>query len=250
MKDIFSLSGKTILITGCTSGIGKATALLLDALDARMVLTGRNQDKLDALLAGMEHPERHRLSLFDREGERSVTDWVTEIETFDGVVFSAGILERTPTGFLSVAGLSRLMRVNFEKPMEMVQVLSRQKKIRKGGSIVFVSSLSGIHASTPGLVGYTASKGALSAAVRPLALDLAPRGIRVNAVCPGMVRTEMLVNDKSISEYQLDVYEKQRYPLGFGRPEDVAPTIAFLLSDGATWITGSNLVLDGGASAK
>jgi len=199
----------------------------------------------------MRHQNRHVTTVFDLDSNwQVVTEWVGTLDEVDGVVFSAGILERAPIGFISAPILTKVMRINFEAPIGITQALVRQKKLRKDASVVYVSSLAGISATLLGLLTYSASKGAISTAVRILALELAPRRIRVNAVCPGMIRTELVSGDVSVTQEQLLQYELLKYPLGFGRPDQVGSVIAFLLGEGASWITGTNIILDGGASLK
>ena len=143
---------------------------------------------------------------------------------------------------------SKIMKINFEIPFSITQYLVNTKKINNYSSIVFISSLSGINTIAAGISAYSASKGAISASIRVMALELASRNIRVNAVCPGMVNTEMNLENTTLTSDDLKTDEFTNYPLGYGKPEDVANAIVFLLSGASSWITGTNLVIDGGAS--
>jgi len=137
------------------------------------------------------------------------------------------------------------MNVNFFAPIELTRLLVKSKKISKGGSIVFISSITGVYCSFVASSIYSASKGAINGLVKGVALDLAPKGIRVNSVNPGMIETDIL-SDSAITEDQLKE-DMKRYPLGrYGKPEEVANAVIYLLSDAASWTTGSNLLIDGG----
>lgn len=247
MNNPFSLENKTILITGASSGIGKATAILCAQMGAKLIITGRSESKLNSvfkLLIG----QGHQKIVLDFENENAIELLLKSINELDGIVYSAGILDSTPLKFVNQIKLSKIMKLNFESPFEITQLLVKRKKINKNGSLVFVSSLAGIGMVSMGLSAYSASKGALSAVVKVMALELSSQKIRVNAVCPGMVRSEMLTENLVLSEDQLEKDEKMNYPLGYGKPEQVASSIAFLLGEGSSWITGTNLVIDGGAS--
>jgi NAD(P)-dependent dehydrogenase (short-subunit alcohol dehydrogenase family) len=248
MENNFSLSGKTILITGASSGIGKATAIACANLDANVITTGRNLIKLKNtfdLLVG----SNHRMIPFDFE-ENNLNDFISTLPQLDGIVHSAGIIDSIPYQFTNEKKLEKVMNINFSIPFHLTRLLLKSKKINKNSSIVFVSSISGISITAVGHAAYSASKGALSACTRVLALENAPQQIRVNSVCPGMVKTEMIYNNPAYTKDDLLADEKRNYPLGYGNPENVAEPIAFLLSNAAKWITGSNIIIDGGASIQ
>lgn len=248
MAEAFSLKNKTILITGASSGIGYATAIACNQMGANLIITGRNEKRLMNLFQKLNEGN-NKFIVFDFEKE-NLNDFVNQLSTIDGIVHSAGVLDTIPFAFTNEKKLEHVMNINFKKPFNLTQSLIKLKKINKGSSIVFVSSISGISTIGSGISAYSASKGAISASVRVMALELASSKIRVNAVCPGMVKTEMNINNESVSSEQLEEDEKRNYPLGYGNPEDVAYPILFLLSDQSKWITGTNLVIDGGASIK
>jgi NAD(P)-dependent dehydrogenase (short-subunit alcohol dehydrogenase family) len=243
----FTLENKTILITGASSGIGKETAIECSKLGANVIITGRNEERLIEtfnLLVG----NNHKFYQLDLNSEDKIQDFLNSLPKLDGIAHSAGILESIPFSFTNSEKLAKIMKVNFEMPFTMTQSLIKTKKINKQSSIVFVSSLSGISTIASGISAYSASKGAICASVRVMAFELASKNIRVNSVCPGMVKTEMNIENNSLSEEQLKEDELRNYPLGYGTPIQVAQTIVFLLSNASSWITGTNMVIDGGAS--
>ncbi len=247
MENPFLLNGKTILITGASSGIGKATAILCSKLGAKLILTGKTESKLEAVYNSL-FGEGHTKIILDFFDEDSIIELIKFTTKIDGVVLSSGILETIPFKFTNAEKLSKILKINFEVPFGITQSLIKAQKVNKGASIVFLSSVSGYNAVARGISAYSASKGAISASIRVMALELSAQKIRVNAVCPGMVKTEMNTENLNLTEEQLNADEKLNYPLGYGKPEDVANAIAFLLGDGSTWITGTNMVIDGGAT--
>lgn len=247
MNNPFLLENKTILITGASSGIGKATAILCAQMGAKLIVTGRTESKLNEVFDSLGG-ECHQKIVVDFENENAIIDLLAMVNQLDGIVHSAGILETIPLAFTNSEKLSRIMKINFEVPFIITQQLLKAKKFKKDASIVFVSSLSGYSTVASGISAYSASKGALSASIRVMALELASKKIRVNAVCPGMVKTEMNSENDNLTETQLVEDEKRNYPLGYGTPKQIATSIVFLLGKGSSWITGTNLVIDGGAS--
>jgi NAD(P)-dependent dehydrogenase (short-subunit alcohol dehydrogenase family) len=215
-------------------------------MGAKLVITGRNAERLNDVftqLVGLSHTQ----IVIDLEQENAPQLLLDHVDKLDGIVHSAGIVFSVPFKFLSVDKLSQIMRVNFEIPYVLTQGIIKSKKIQKNASLIFVSSV----AYNTGLIGnsaYSASTGAISAMIKSIALELATQKIRVNAVCPGMVETNLIKEISSVSLEQLKADEQRNYPLGYGKPEDVAHSIVFLLSDASSWITGTNLVIDGGFS--
>lgn len=239
----FSLEGKTILITGASSGIGRATAIIATQMGAKVVLSGRNSERLHQTLS-MIQGEGHVALLCDLTDNAQMTEMVDQLQKLDGVVYCAGTQETCITRMLTPEMVMRLMDTNFISVASLNAMLLSKKKISKGASVVLVSSAAATRVAEAGNAAYSASKGALSAFGRVLAVELAPRGIRVNMVAPAMVKTAIMEKfDVSSEEFMED---EKRYLLGYGEPEDVANTIAFLLSDASKWMTGSELILDGG----
>ena len=248
MYNPYSLEGKTILITGASSGIGKATAIECSKMGANVIITARNEAKLIQVMTELEG-EGHQMILCDLSNETDINNMVSELPDVQGVINNAGYTKILPVQFINAEELNSILQVNTVAPMLLLQKLLKKKKIKKGASIVFTSSLAGLGCCTVGNSMYSATKGAISAFVRCVALELAPKRIRVNAVCPAMVDTGIL-NSGTITEEQLAI-ELNNYPLGrFGDPTDIALAIVYLLSDASSWITGDNLVIDGGLTLK
>lgn len=244
MNNPFSLEGKTILVTGASSGIGRATAIACSQMGAAVVVTGRNESRLHETLDALEG-SGHQMIVADIANDDQIDYLVDQIPAINGLVNNAGITETCPTQFIKRDKLNRVMEVNTIAPILLTQRILKKKKLGKGGSIVFTCSISGTCVCGGGNVLYSASKGAIHGFMKNAALDLAHKGIRVNDVCPGMIDTHIL-DAGTISEEQLEI-EAQRYPMKrFGKPEEVAYGIIYLLSDASSFVTGSSIVIDGG----
>lgn len=242
----YSLEGKTILVTGASSGIGRASAIECSKLGAQVILTARNEERLKDTVSAMEG-DNHLLIPCDLSDETSIDNLVTSIPEIQGLVNNAGFTKTLPVQFINGEDLTSILGVNTIAPILLLQKLLKKKKLKKGSSVVFTSSMAGVGHSSVGNAMYSASKGAISAFIRCAAKELAPKSIRVNAVCPAMVDTGIL-SAGTISKEQLEE-NKKRYPLRrFGKPEEIAWAIIYLLSDASAWITGDNLILDGGVS--
>lgn len=244
MHNPFTLGGKTILVTGASSGIGKAIAIESSKMGANVIITGRNEERLKKtyyLLKG----RGHGLIVADLSLKEDIERLHKELPVIDGLVNCAGLTKVAPFSFATRDSFEEVMNVNFFAPTELTRLMVKTKKIRKGASIVFISSVSGVYCSAVASAIYSSSKGAVNGLVKGVALDLAPKGIRVNSVNPGMIDTEIFTGS-AITDEQLQT-DMLRYPLGrYGKPEEVAYAVIYLLSDAATWITGSNLLIDGG----
>lgn len=244
MNNPFSLEGKTILVTGASSGIGRATAIACSQMGAVVVVTGRNESRLQETLNALEG-SGHQMIVADIANDDQIDYLVDQIPAINGLVNNAGITETCPTQFIKRDKLNRVLEVNTIAPILLTQRILKKKKLGKGGSIVFTCSISGTCVCVGGNVLYSASKGAIHGFMKNAALDLAHKGIRVNDVCPGMIDTHIL-DAGTISEEQLEI-ESQRYPMKrFGKPEEVAYGIIYLLSDASSFVTGSSIVIDGG----
>lgn len=246
MYNPYSLEGKTILVTGASSGIGRATAIECSKLGATVIITARNEERLTQTFEDLEG-EGHQMILCDLIDEGAIDKMVAELPEIQGLVNNAGFTKILPLQFINSSDIHNILQVNTMAPMLLLQKLLKKKKIKKGASVVFTSSLAGLGSCSVGNSMYSASKGAISAFIRCTALELAPKKIRVNAVCPAMVDTGIL-NSGTISQEQLDA-DIKNYPLGrYGKPVDIAWAMVYLLSDASSWITGDNLVIDGGVT--
>lgn len=244
MYNPFSLKGKTILVTGASSGIGMATAIECSKMGAKLVISGRNEERLSNTLSLLEG-DGHLLIVADLSDDEDIYRMVEESPTLDGLVNNAGLNQIITTQFITREKLSSIMEVNTTAPILLFQRLLKKKKLNKGCSVVFTSSISGNFCVGYGNVMYSTSKAAVSGFVKNSALDLASKGIRVNAVCPGMIETHILDNGKIGSE-ELEI-DKQRYPMKrYGSPEEVAYGIIYLLSNASSFTTGASIVIDGG----
>lgn len=240
----FSLIGKTILVTGASSGIGRATAIECSKMGATVVITGRNENRLKETFHALTG-EGHQFVVADLSDEQQLDTLVEQLPILHGLVNNAGITETVLTPFIKREKLMRIFETNTFAPILLTQKIIKKKKMGKGGSIVFTGSISGTCVCGGGNVLYTASKGAIRGFIMNAALDLSLKGIRVNQVCPGMIETHIMDNS-SISDDMLDI-ERSKYPMKrFGKPEEVAYGIIYLLSDAASFVTGSSLVIDGG----
>lgn len=244
MYNPFSLESKTILVTGASSGIGRATAIECSKMGARLVVTGRNEARLQETLNALEG-EDHLAVVADLTNDEQMDMLVEQVPALYGLVNNAGITETLPTQFIKREKLEKVLDINTISPILLTQKLLQKKKITAGGSIVFTCSISGTCVCGGGNVLYSTSKGAINAFVKNAALDLSIKKIRVNEVCPGMIDTHIL-NGSSISSDLLAI-EMARYPFKrFGKPEEVAYGIIYLLSDASSFVTGTGIVIDGG----
>lgn len=246
MYNPYSLIDKKILVTGASSGIGRAIAIECSRMGATVIITGRDEERLHATLQKMENSENHILVLADLSHMPDVENLVNVIpDKLDGVVQCAGFTIPKPFQFLTTENVRSVMGVNFEAPLYLTQYLLKKKKVSKGASVVFISSISGVWVSAVAGSLYSASKGAINGLVKGLAIELASKEIRVNCVNPGMIMTDIF-KDGEITTQQLQE-DALKYPLKrYGKPEEVAFAVIYLLSDASRWVTGTNLLIDGG----
>jgi NAD(P)-dependent dehydrogenase (short-subunit alcohol dehydrogenase family) len=250
MVNPMDLTGKRILVTGASSGIGQNTAILLSKLGAELVLVARNNERLSETLS-MLVGEAHSAVSFDLSNIECIKNLMNEIcmnKKLDGVVYSAGIAPVIPVQNIKYEKMLEIMTINYFAFMEIIKLFSK-RKYSNGGSVVAVSSVSSF-AGWKGASLYCGSKAALDGSIRALAIELSKRGIRVNSVVPSNIDTKMfngIVDSTGQTEINTILFKQ---PLGLGHPNDVANAIAFLLSDAARFITGSSLVVDGGYLAQ
>ena len=240
----YSLEGKTILVTGASSGIGKATAIECSKLGARVVIAGRDEARLQQTLSSLEG-EGHVVITADLGEDDGIRFLVERVPVLNGIVHAAGISDTVLFQFLKKERLENIFNINFFAPVVLSQLLLKKKLLQKGGSIVFLSSIDGPVTAHIGNSMYSATKGALSAMMQNMSIELASKGIRVNAVLPGMTETPLIHND-DITQEQLNK-DMELYPLKrYADPREIAWAIIYLLSDASTFTIGASLVVDGG----
>jgi NAD(P)-dependent dehydrogenase (short-subunit alcohol dehydrogenase family) len=248
MKNPFSVEGKTILITGAASGIGKATALQLAEMGSKLILLDLNEEGLNKVKSEINNGNIHTIAI-------NLTDFdclqtmVANLPKLDGIVSNAGIFYSMMAKLSDKKDMERIFEINTFSHINLIQQIMEQKKLNKGASVVFTSSMSGVFCGAVGGSLYGATKSALAGYAKALAVELAPRGVRVNTIHPGMINTP-LIHSAALSQDVLDE-DKKNYPLGrYGEPEEVAYSIVYLLSDATKWMTGTQLLIDGGFSVK
>ncbi len=243
----FSLEGKTILVTGASSGIGRETAIECGAMGANVVITGRNAERLNEVYDLLPAASANVQLVADLTLAGDVEGLVAQMPQLDGVVMCAGNSTTLPLQFGTREKFDEMFGVNFFAPMELLRLLYKKKVLKKGASVVLIASIGGTHSFMPGNGVYGASKAALNSVMKYAAREFASRRVRVNSICPGMVDTP-LIHRGTITEEQL-AEDAKRYPLGrYGQPEDIAHGAIYLLSDASSWLTGHDLVIDGGFS--
>ena len=240
----YSLQGKRVLVTGASSGIGQGIAVFISQIGAQVIIVGRNNQRLDETLSKM-NGVGHKSIVCDITKSSDLSQMVNSLPKLDGIVHCAGIGQRILCKQLVEEDIDRVMNVNFKATVLRQSELLRQKRINKGASVVFISSMAAEMPSLGNSV-YSASKGAIISFAKCLSLELAPRDIRVNCISPAMVWTK-LITDEGIDEELLREEERQ-YPLRrYGSPTDIAGLAGYLLSDTSSWMTGSVLKITGGA---
>lgn len=243
MNNPFTLSGKTILVTGASAGIGRGIAIACAGMGAQVILTARNIERLQETLTYLEG-EGHMYIAADLTNEAERVALVEQLPILDGVVQCAGVGNRVPCKMLVQEDLDRVMKPNAEAPMLLQSLLLSEKKLKKQASVVFIASAAATMPVTGNAV-YSASKAALVAYAKCLAQELAPRQIRVNSISPTMVWTDLALVGATVEQLR----EAQlSYPLKrYGQPEDIANLAIYLLSDASAWMTGSNIEITGGS---
>ncbi|RTZ47580.1 SDR family oxidoreductase [Candidimonas sp. SYP-B2681] len=244
----FSLVGKRILVTGASSGLGKHTALVCAKMGAEVVITGRDERRLSDVHKELQNisPADHKsviANLTDAEQRARIVAAVGS--ALNGVLHGAGISKLRPVRMIDERHLGELQDININAPILLTQALLKKNLIAKEGSILFIASIAA-NIGVPGVGGYAGTKAALVAMARCLALEVAKHRIRVNCLLPGLVETPMLEAASTVIG-SMDS-ELGKYPLGFGKPSDVANAAVYFLSGASRWVTGSSLVIDGGTT--
>lgn len=244
MQNIFSLDGKTILITGASSGIGKAVAQQCAAAGATCILSARNEERLNSTLETLDG-EGHQINISDLSKLSQISDLVSILPKLDGLVCCAGIVETKMLKFTEEQDLENLFQTNAYSTIRLIRELVQNKKLKKESSLVLISSISGTKCGYIGGSLYGATKGALEGFTKATALELSPQKIRVNTIAPGMVETALL--KESEVDNELLETDKLRYPMKrYGKPEEIGYAAVYLLSDATKWVTGTSLLIDGG----
>ncbi|HOY33355.1 MAG TPA: SDR family oxidoreductase [Bacteroidales bacterium] len=246
MDNPFSLTGKMILVTGASSGIGQQTAVSISKMGGTLLLTGRNEKRLADTFAMLEG-DGHQMIVADLLDEKKRNELVEQMPQLNGMAYCAGILQPFPVKFITQKQIDEMLSVNFDAPVLLTGSLLKQKKFPDKASLVFISSISSSLRPYFGGALYTASKAALEAFSRAVAIEHARQGIRSNCILPAIIKTPIFNEymGSVASHENVENYEK-KYPLGFGEPVDVANAAVYLLSDAAKWVTGTNMILDGG----
>ncbi len=244
MYNPFSLAGKTILVTGASSGIGRATAIECSKMGATVILTARNEERLKETLHQLDNGE-HQYIVADLTNEDEIKLIVEQIPELDGVVYAAGISMLKPIQVLSEKDVQSIFATNYTAPVLLTKMLSKKRKLHSEASLVFISSISGNGNTATALSLYGSSKSALSSFAKYAALELSGKKIRCNTICPGRIETNLLQN-QTMTEEDL-AKDLATYPLHrYGKPEEVAQAAVYLLSDATKWVTGTSITIDGG----
>lgn len=240
-----------IVISGATSGIGKVICSALASLNANLILIGRSQKKLDSVLS-QSSPARYKtvkIDLEDSESFEKLEYVFSETGKIYGLCHCAGVIDSRPLSTTHSSVISKQLSVNLLAGVELARIISKRKFTSlEGGSLLFISSIYA-HIGAPAQIGYCASKGAINAMVKAMAIELAPKNIRVNSVSPGFITTDMTTEKSRLTKTQIEAIV-DRHPLGEGSPMDIARAAAFLLDPNNRWITGTDLIIDGGYTSQ
>jgi NAD(P)-dependent dehydrogenase (short-subunit alcohol dehydrogenase family) len=248
MYNPFLLIDKTILVTGATSGIGRSIAIECSKMGAKLIIAGRNIERLKETFSYLEGAG-HFMFDFDLTNEKDQITFIDKLPQINGLVHAAGILNTVPFKFSNKKKFLEIFDTNFFAQVELSRLLIKVGKIENESSIVFISSIDGLKTTHIGNTIYSASKAAISSVAKNMALELANKSIRVNSILPGMINTPLIHND-SFSEEELEK-EKSNYLFKrFGKPEEVAYAAIYLLSDASKWVTGTDMVIDGGYTIR
>lgn len=239
---MINLSGKHILVTGATSPIGKEICARAAELGARMTMLGRSLEKLTKVEKELKGTG-HKTNSFDITSDDEILNFVLGSQAFDGIVYNAGLIDYTPVRSITVKKLTTVFNVNFNATVSLNTALLKNKMLNKKASLVFISSISA-SLGVPATALYAASKSALATYARVVASEVALQGIRANIISPGIISTNSV--ESALTEVVNLKEQEIQYPLGYGRPADVADLAVFLLSERSRWITGTNINIDGG----
>lgn len=243
MNNPFSLEGKIVLVTGSSSNIGRKIAMRCSEMGARIIVVARDEERMKATVSGLAG-KGHKYYAVDLSNAELIANLIEEVPMLDGVVLCAARFDSTPVKNIKRELVQDMFNTNTFANFDIVQKLLKKKKINKGGSIVFISSVASMRPYKANSL-YSATKGAINSFSKVLALELGPQKIRVNCMHPGIVRREEGIREGALTAEQ-QRQEMERFPLGMGETDDIAYAVVYLLSDVAKWITGIDLVVDGG----
>ena len=243
MYNPFSLEGKNILVTGASSGIGRGICIETSKMGATVHLMARNEQRLAETLSQMEG-EGHQMHQVDLCDKDVLTELVDSLPSLNGVVLCAGIIKTMPVKNISEDALEEIFNTNIMADIRMVSRMLKKKKLNKGASVIFISSVSTFNVKVGNSL-YSATKGAVNSFAKAMALEVSKQNMRVNCIQPGFVPSSIL-SSGAIEEDAFLKFYAERHPLGFGTPTDIANTCIYLLSDAARWVTGSIFTIDGG----
>lgn len=239
----FSLEGKTILVTGASSGIGRGICIDCAKMGAKVHLMARNEERLNKTLAEMEG-EGHVIHKADLCSTEDINALVDALPVIDGVVLCAGIIKTMPVKNISEEAMTEIFNANIMGDIKICSRLLKKKKLNHGGSVVFISSVSTFNVKVGNSL-YSATKGAVNSFAKAMALEVSKQNMRVNCIQPGFVPSSIL-SSGAIEEDEFLKFYAERHPLGFGTPTDIANGCIYLLSDASRWVTGSIFTIDGG----
>ncbi len=243
MYNPFSLQGKTILVTGASSGIGRGVCIDCSKMGAKVHLMARNEERLNETLSQMEG-EGHEIHKVDLCNTDEINALVDNLPVIDGIVLCAGIIKTMPVKNITEEAMMEIFNANILGDIKLCSRMLKKKKISRGGSVVFISSVSTFNVKVGNSL-YSATKGAVNSFAKAMALEVSKQEVRVNCIQPGFVPSNIL-SSGAIEEDDFLKFYAQRHPLGFGTPSDIANGCIYLLSDASRWVTGSIFTIDGG----
>lgn len=243
MYNPFSLVGKTVLVTGASSGIGRGICIDCSKMGAKVHLMARNEDRLQETLSQMEG-EGHVIHKADLCNSDDINVLVDELPALDGIVLCAGIIKTMPIKNITEDAMTEIFNANIMGDIKICSRLLKKKKLNHGGSVVFISSVSTFNVKVGNSL-YSATKGAVNSFAKAMALEVSKQNMRVNCIQPGFVPSSILSSGVIEEDAFLKFYA-ERHPMGFGTPTDIAYGCIYLLSDASRWVTGSIFTIDGG----
>lgn len=243
MNNLFSLEGKTILVTGASSGIGRGICVDCSKMGATIHLMARNEERLNETLLQMEG-DNHVIHKADLCISDEIFNMVDTLPNLDGIVLCAGIVKTMPVKNIKEEAMTEIFNTNIMGDIKLVSRLLKKKKMNHGCSVIFISSVSTFNVKIGNSL-YSATKGAVNSFAKAMALEVAKQKMRVNCIQPGFIPSAIL-NSGAIEEDSYLKFYAERHPLGFGTPTDIANCCIYLLSDAARWVTGSIFTIDGG----